>query len=155
MASNYLSSYYTTKEKTKLVHTGRGGAGNYTRVSLASTPRANGPPNTLTRINSNTPSISSISTAASYASSTNTFSSGRGGAGNIHPLSEYPTISESEEKERAELVSKRREARNIWFIGRGGAGNEVIQEKRDDEKNEDGIHRSGSLERMWRKIGGR
>ena len=93
------------------IHTGRGGAGNFTRApasvtrgSDASGPASRLPPTSLSSQNSNKP-----------------FTTGRGGAGNIHPPSERAIFSFDEELERQ--LSQDRHAAPVYHVGRGGAGN--------------------------------
>ncbi|KAL5361403.1 hypothetical protein BJX96DRAFT_151930 [Aspergillus floccosus] len=92
------------------IHTARGGAGNV--ISLKNTKTtdsqtATGPPS-LTRLDSNVPS---------------TFTSGRGGAGNVHSSSERAIFSFDEELER-----EMRRAAPVYHVGRGGAGNMVFSD---------------------------
>ena len=47
-------------------------------------------------------------------------STGRGGAGNIYPVSELPMFSFDEEMD---LQEGRERANDVWHVGRGGAGN--------------------------------
>ncbi|KAI9368778.1 hypothetical protein BJX61DRAFT_198767 [Aspergillus egyptiacus] len=94
------------------LHTARGGAGNV--ISLKNTKTtdsrtATGPPS-LTRLDSRVPA---------------TFTSGRGGAGNVHSSSERAIFSFDEELER-EMHS----AAPVYHVGRGGAGNMIY---RDDD----------------------
>lgn len=96
------------------VYTGRGGSGNV--ISLKNTKttdsRTATGPASLTRLDSRTPS---------------TFTSGRGGAGNVHCSSERAIFSFDEELER-----DLRRAAPVYHVGRGGAGNMMY---RDDSSN--------------------
>lgn len=92
------------------IHTARGGAGNV--VSLKNTKttdsrNATGPP-ALTRLDSRTP---------------RTFTSGRGGAGNVHSSSERAIFSFDEELER-----EMRRVAPVYHVGRGGAGNMICND---------------------------
>lgn len=89
-----------------IYHT-RGGAGNV--VNLENTPitdsqTATGPAS-LTRLDSRVPSA---------------FTSGRGGAGNVHGPSERAIFSFDEELER-----EMRRVAPVYHVGRGGAGNMI------------------------------
>jgi hypothetical protein len=96
------------------VYTGRGGSGNV--ISLKNTKttdsRTATGPASLTRLDSRTPT---------------TFTSGRGGAGNVHSSSERAIFSFDEELER-----DLRRAAPVYHVGRGGAGNMIY---RDDASN--------------------
>ncbi|KAL3464078.1 hypothetical protein BJX64DRAFT_255542 [Aspergillus heterothallicus] len=96
------------------LHTARGGAGNI--ISLKNTKttdsRTATGPASLTRLDSRTPT---------------TFTSGRGGAGNVHSSSERAIFSFDEELER-----EMRRAAPVYHVGRGGAGN-MIHRNNDNE----------------------
>ncbi|KAL3479888.1 hypothetical protein BJX99DRAFT_221402 [Aspergillus californicus] len=99
------------------LHTARGGAGNI--ISLKNTKTtpsrsATGPPS-LTRLDSHTPS---------------TFTTGRGGAGNVHSSSERAIFSFDEELER-----EMRRAAPVYHVGRGGAGNMMHRNKDNDNES--------------------
>ncbi|KAL2835207.1 hypothetical protein BDW59DRAFT_137323 [Aspergillus cavernicola] len=87
------------------LHTARGGAGNI--ISLKNTmttdSRSATGPASLTRLDSHAPT---------------SFTTGRGGAGNIHDTSERAIFSFDEELER-----EMRRAAPVYHVGRGGAGN--------------------------------
>ncbi|KAJ5732575.1 hypothetical protein N7493_004056 [Penicillium malachiteum] len=92
------------------VYTGRGGSGNV--VSLKNTKttesRTATGPASLTRLDSRAPA---------------TFTSGRGGAGNVHTSSERAIFSFDEE-----LARDLRRAAPVYHVGRGGAGNMMYRE---------------------------
>ncbi|KAB8079234.1 hypothetical protein BDV29DRAFT_165147 [Aspergillus leporis] len=92
------------------LHTARGGAGNI--ISLKNTKttdsRTATGPASLTRLDSRAPT---------------TFTSGRGGAGNVHSSSERAIFSFDEELER-----DLRRAAPVYHVGRGGAGNMVFRD---------------------------
>lgn len=95
------------------VLTGRGGAGNITKVPASVTrgSDASGPASQFSSLSSHSPSLKS-----------RTFLTGRGGAGNIHhPPSERAIFSFDEELERQ--LSQDRHAAPVYHVGRGGAGN--------------------------------
>ncbi|KAL2799229.1 hypothetical protein BJX62DRAFT_126370 [Aspergillus germanicus] len=98
------------------LHTARGGAGNI--ISLKNTKttdsRTATGPASLTRLDSRTPT---------------TFTSGRGGAGNVHSSSERAIFSFDEELER-----EMRRAAPVYHVGRGGAGN-MIHRNTDNESS--------------------
>ncbi|KAJ0426391.1 hypothetical protein BJY00DRAFT_307251 [Aspergillus carlsbadensis] len=104
------------------LHTARGGAGNI--ISLKNTKttdsRTASGPASLTRLDSRTPT---------------TFTSGRGGAGNVHSSSERAIFSFDEELER-----EMRRAAPVYHVGRGGAGNKI----RRDNDNESSLSRKFS-----------
>ncbi|KAJ6083913.1 hypothetical protein N7486_010713 [Penicillium sp. IBT 16267x] len=108
MPSNYrvVEPHPSVPHSTRpAVFTGRGGSGNV--VSLKNTKttesRSATGPASLTRLDSRTPA---------------TFTSGRGGAGNVHASSERAIFSFDEELER-----DLRRAAPVYHVGRGGAGN--------------------------------
>ncbi|KAF7593081.1 hypothetical protein BBP40_012098 [Aspergillus hancockii] len=92
------------------LHTARGGAGNV--ISLKNTKttpsRTATGPASLTRLDSRVPTA---------------YTSGRGGAGNVHSSSERAIFSFDEELER-----DLRRAAPVYHVGRGGAGNMVYRE---------------------------
>lgn len=85
-------------------HAGRGGAGNYRRLTTA--------PITTAPIPTPQPT-----------SSSRFFFGGRGGAGNVKPKSERAIFSFDEELERDRLFHEHHAP--VYSIGRGGAGNIV------------------------------
>ncbi|KAJ5638057.1 hypothetical protein N7490_007936 [Penicillium lividum] len=108
MASNYrvVEPHPSVPHTSRpAVFTGRGGSGNV--VSLKNTKttesRSASGPASLTRLDSRIPT---------------TFTSGRGGAGNVHSSSERAIFSFDEELER-----DLRRAAPVYHVGRGGAGN--------------------------------
>ncbi|KAE8148980.1 hypothetical protein BDV25DRAFT_157165 [Aspergillus avenaceus] len=92
------------------LHTARGGAGNV--ISLKNTKTTDSQtatgPASLTRLDSRAPT---------------TYTSGRGGAGNVHSSSERAIFSFDEELER-----DLRRAAPVYHVGRGGAGNMVFSD---------------------------
>ncbi len=95
------------------IPTGRGGAGNITKVpsSVTHGSDASGPASQFSSLSSHSPTLKS-----------RTFLTGRGGAGNIqHPPSERAIFSFDEELERQ--LSQERHAAPVYHVGRGGAGN--------------------------------
>lgn len=95
---------------TKAVHTSRGGAGNVVRLDSTRTTSGQDAcgPASLTRLDSH---------QRKY------YTSGRGGAGNVHTTNEHTIFSFDEELELQLRHDKH--AAPIFHIGRGGAGNAV------------------------------
>lgn len=150
--------------------TGRGGAGNITKVpsSVTRGSDASGPASQFSSLSSHSPSLKS-----------RTFLTGRGGAGNIHhPPSERAIFSFDEELERQ--LSQERHAAPVYHVGRGGAGNVygrpqnarverylsgVDRRKSDDsesQKSDSSVRSDGSgadfatqkMKKGWKKITG-
>lgn len=99
---------------------GRGGAGNSTRLP---------PPTSLHSTTSHltSPSYSSKSSHSKYTT-------GRGGAGNLHlSTDERPMFRFDEELERERLKG---EAAPVYHVGRGGSGN-AVNERRGSSGSED------------------
>ena len=95
-------SYHVTEPlpsvpATNYVHYGRGGAGNYMRAT----------PSTLSKTASIASATSSNKALSAHGSTK--FSSGRGGAGNIHPSSERAIFRFDEELARERPVAQLRE----------------------------------------------
>ncbi|KUJ12057.1 uncharacterized protein LY89DRAFT_673846 [Mollisia scopiformis] len=91
-------------------HSGRGGMGNTFKAPKTSNgSTAKGP--------------ASLFEHGLPASSSSKFSSGRGGAGNIHAPSERAIFSFDEELERETTREQRAKQGSAWHVGRGGAGN--------------------------------
>jgi hypothetical protein len=102
---------------------GRGGAGNLTRApqNVTRGATATGPPSRLSFPSTSSSSTTSTSRAGSSTSSqTRAVHSGRGGVGNVHPVSERAIFSFDEELERQ---LSREHAAPVFHVGRGGAGN--------------------------------
>lgn len=92
------------------IHSGRGGAGNTFKAPKTSNPRtASGP---ASRFEGGLPETSTK------------FSSGRGGAGNIHHTSEKQPFSFDDELDRQRTREKKLKSSGAaYHVGRGGAGN--------------------------------
>jgi len=91
------------------VHAGRGGAGNTFKAPKTSKgSSARGPASLF---------------EAGLPQGSGKFSSGRGGAGNIHPSSEKAIFSFDEELERQSTRERKIQDGAIYHVGRGGAGN--------------------------------
>jgi hypothetical protein len=106
---------------------GRGGAGNLTRApqNVTRGATASGPPSRL-QFPSTSPSSSSSTAPRPSSSATSSHAprvvhSGRGGVGNVHPVSERAIFSFDEELERH--LSRESHAAPVYHVGRGGAGN--------------------------------
>ncbi|KAG4442259.1 hypothetical protein IFR05_002250 [Cadophora sp. M221] len=121
-------------------HAGRGGAGNYFKA----------------------PKTSNGSTARGPASlfengipkSTSMFSSGRGGAGNIHKPSERAIFSFDEELQLQKTREEKMKDGAVYHIGRGGAGNwsstrpESSRKDSSSSSDSNGSVRSGFFGRL-------
>ncbi|KAK2753070.1 hypothetical protein FQN55_005030 [Onygenales sp. PD_40] len=140
-----------------VIHTSRGGAGNI--VSLKNTTTTPGQtatgPASLTRLDSRPQKR---------------FTSGRGGAGNIHSSGERAIFSFDEELERQ--LRREKEVAPVFHVGRGGAGNTIVpdgfdlarkssgtgsvQSASSTESNADSIKNKArrSLEARWGKFMG-
>jgi len=108
-----MSSRYSVTEPhptvRKYAHTGRGGAGNMIKAPKTSNGRtATGPASLFEH---------------GLPQTSEKFSSGRGGAGNIHLNSEKAVFSFDEELERHSTRERKDKEGGIWHVGRGGAGN--------------------------------
>ncbi|KAL2023804.1 hypothetical protein VTK56DRAFT_1071 [Thermocarpiscus australiensis] len=105
MASYTITEPHPTVPMNSYTHSGRGGLGNFFRAPATTSP--SGVP---------TPATTSTTTRTTSRS----FYSGRGGAGNAHAAGERPVLSFDEEFTRAEVRDK---TATISHVGRGGAGN--------------------------------
>ncbi|KAF2274397.1 uncharacterized protein EI97DRAFT_354242, partial [Westerdykella ornata] len=115
MPAYHITEPHPSLPASHIYHSGRGGAGNYTRVTPSSiTPgaTASGP---ASRIKLTPPPSTAI------------FASGRGGAGNMRAERERAMFSFDEELAAQERL--REHAAPVYHIGRGGAGNFCV----DDE----------------------
>ncbi|KAJ5569968.1 uncharacterized protein N7459_009398 [Penicillium hispanicum] len=128
-ASNYrvVEPHPSVPSSTRpAIYTGRGGCGNV--ISLKNTKttdsRTATGPASLTRLDSRAPS---------------TFTSGRGGAGNVHSSSERAIFSFDEELER-----DLRRAAPVYHVGRGGAGNTIFRDDASDSSSLSRKHSAGS-----------
>lgn len=127
------------------IHSGRGGAGNTFKAPKTSNPRtATGP---ASHFEHGLPQ-----TAAR-------FSSGRGGAGNIHLTSEKAPYSFDDELERQQSRERDMRSGAAYHVGRGGAGNctsaiSATAGRKDSTGSvESGSSRSGFLGRLSHSIG--
>jgi hypothetical protein len=125
----------------KYIHSGRGGAGNTFKAPKTSNgSSANGP--------------ASLFETGLPDTTASKFSSGRGGAGNIHHKSERAIFSFDEELERQSTQEKRVKEGAVWHVGRGGAGNWTTtrpESSRKDSTNSadsDDSRRSGFFSRL-------
>lgn len=112
---------------------GRGGAGNKTRPP---------PPTSIT-------TTTRLTDDSRYTHSNHAFTTGRGGAGNLHPSGdERPMFRFDEELERDRV---RGEVAPVYHVGRGGSGNAVKERRESEGSSSSGSDRSskrGSLEWM-------
>lgn len=72
-----------------------------------------------------------------------TFTTGRGGAGNVHPSSERAIFSFDEELERQ--LSQERHAAPVYHVGRGGAGNVSSSSSSSSGSSASQKHNVGSI----------
>jgi hypothetical protein len=130
------------------IYSGRGGAGNVTRVKatdLTNGQTASGP---ASRVKLTPPPTTCY------------FASGRGGAGNMHREKERAMFSFDEELQQQERL--RSQQAPVYHVGRGGAGNLVDEMKpRSQRQNsassmssngsdKDGVRRS--VESAWNRL---
>jgi len=104
--SYQITEPHPTALPNHYVHCGRGGAGNTYKISSTTTTK--------------TPSMTKVPSHTSSTSASSKTSTGRGGAGNIHAVSDLPHFSFDEEMN---LQVGREAAHDVWHVGRGGAGN--------------------------------
>ena len=127
------------------IYYGRGGAGNVTRVpkNITSGQDASGP---ASRIKLSPPPSNAL------------FTSGRGGAGNMHREKERAMFSFDEELVQQERL--REHAAPVYHIGRGGAGNLVEERQKTSRQNSASSTMSSdsdrrvrsSIEGAWHKM---
>lgn len=130
------------------IYSGRGGAGNVTRVKpteLTNGTTASGP---ASRIKLTPPPSNAY------------FASGRGGAGNMHREKERAMFSFDEELQQQERL--RSQQAPVYHVGRGGAGNLVDELKprsqrqnsassaSSNESEKEGVRRS--METAWHRL---
>ncbi|PGH15326.1 hypothetical protein AJ79_02492 [Helicocarpus griseus UAMH5409] len=109
------------------MHTSRGGAGNVISLKNTTTTPAQSAtgPASVTRLDNRTPTR---------------YTSGRGGAGNVHSSSERAIFSFDEELERQ--LRREKEVAPVFHVGRGGAGNTVVPDGFDLSRK----HSGGSVQ---------
>ncbi|KAL5121551.1 hypothetical protein ACEQ8H_000623 [Pleosporales sp. CAS-2024a] len=130
------------------LYSGRGGAGNVTRVKasdITNGATASGP---ASRIKLTPPPTTSY------------FASGRGGAGNMHTGQERAIFSFDEELQQQERLRSQRAP--VYHIGRGGAGNLVDELKPRTQRTSSSSSASsqesvtegvrGSIDYAWRRL---
>ncbi|CAK7270675.1 hypothetical protein SEPCBS119000_004208 [Sporothrix epigloea] len=105
---------HPTVQANAYTHSGRGGLGNIFRAPTSVTPAAGIP--TPLSLSCSSPS------PVSRSSSSTRFYAGRGGAGNVYPISERQSVSLDDEFAHASTVAK---SAMRGHVGRGGAGNYV------------------------------
>lgn len=105
-----LTEPHPSVPRTNYMPSGRGGAGNYRHVDATKIT----PPSSATGPASLTP----LSESDTHK---RPFTSGRGGAGNVHLPSERAIFSFDEELERQRIVDAK--VAPVYHIGRGGMGN--------------------------------
>lgn len=126
----HLTEPHPSVPRTSYIHSGRGGAGNFKHIdpsTVTSPSSASGP--------------ASLTPLPGADTTTRAFTSGRGGAGNVHRASERAIFSFDEELERQRIVDAK--VAPVYHIGRGGAGNLI-----DDRRPSMDSHRQGSASSM-------
>jgi hypothetical protein len=128
MPSYTITEPHPTVPKNSYTHSGRGGAGNFFRVSETTSPLG---------VPVRAPTNPTTTTAPR-------FYSGRGGAGNIHSSAERQALSFDEEFQRAEIREK---TSTITHVGRGGAGNvfSSLSSSTEDKTRRDSNSTNGSV----------
>lgn len=99
---------------SRYMHTSRGGAGNVANASPASIthgPDAQGPPSRIF-----------LNSSSSQSNKSRPYTSGRGGAGNIHQNSSERRLFSFDE-ELASQLQRDQHLAPVYHVGRGGAGN--------------------------------
>lgn len=91
------------------IHSGRGGAGNVMKA-----------PSTVTR-GSDASGPAARASVSSLSKPRLSFTSGRGGIGNVHDASERAIFSFDEELERQ--LTREKHIAPVYHVGRGGSGN--------------------------------
>lgn len=148
MPSFHITEPHPSVKSSGYIYSGRGGAGNVTRVKpteVTAGQTASGP---ASRVKLTPPP------------STAFFTSGRGGAGNMHREKERAMFSFDEELQQQERL--RAQQAPVYHVGRGGAGNLVDEMKPRShrtnsassnssvEEEKDGVRRS--VEHAWNRL---
>jgi len=148
MPSFHITEPHPSVKSSSYIYSGRGGAGNVTRVKPAEVTNgatASGP---ASRVKLTPPPSNSY------------FASGRGGAGNMHRERERAMFSFDEELQQQERL--RSQQAPVYHVGRGGAGNLVDEMKPRShrqnsasshssvEEEKDGVRRS--VESAWHRL---
>jgi hypothetical protein len=130
------------------IHSGRGGAGNTFKAPKTSNPSTASGPASL--FQNGLPETSSK------------FSSGRGGAGNIHLTSEKAPFSFDDELDRQRTREKKMSSGAVYHVGRGGAGNytsasvkpsNLRKDSASSIDSEGSSHSNGFLDRLSHTFG--
>ena len=127
----HLTEPHPSVPRTSYIHSGRGGAGNFKHVdasTITSASSASGP--------------ASLTPLPAPDTSSRAFTSGRGGAGNVHRAAERAIFSFDEELERQRIVDAK--VAPVYLIGRGGAGNLFSDDRRPSGGGDYAQHRHGS-----------
>ncbi|CAK7275052.1 hypothetical protein SEPCBS57363_006481 [Sporothrix epigloea] len=109
-----ITEPHPTVQANAYTHSGRGGLGNIFRAPTSVTP-SSGIPTSFS-------SSSSSSASRSGSSGSTRFYAGRGGAGNVYPISERQGVSLDDEFAYASAVAT---SAVRGHVGRGGAGNVI------------------------------
>ncbi|KAL3427767.1 hypothetical protein PVAG01_01276 [Phlyctema vagabunda] len=121
MAYSVTEPHPTVRAST-YVYSGRGGAGNMIKAPKTSNgSTAHGPASLFEN---------------GLPQSNSKFSSGRGGAGNIHLTSVKAPFSFDEELERQSTRERKEREGATWHVGRGGAGNFADTTKKSSSRKD-------------------
>ncbi|MCJ1368009.1 hypothetical protein MMC16_007147 [Acarospora aff. strigata] len=137
-SSSSTSSLVDRSGSVGFIHYGVGGAGNYRRVESTS--------------------LTALPPVPTNFRALGPFSSGIGGAGNIHEASERAMVSDHEELARSKIREK--SSPSAHFIGIGGAGNRRGSRRSSASSNSasQGTEYSedplpiGGADMLWKKI---
>ncbi|KAG5940764.1 hypothetical protein E4U59_002257 [Claviceps monticola] len=129
-----MSKYLLTEpspSSTSFIRCGRGGAGNTFRASSKTA-------STIATIATIATTTTIIAKPTTQSSSSRRVFGGIGGAGNVHPVTEMPSPTESLDDALQHAAA--RDGASVGYCGRGGAGN--IYRRKD--KNHDAVSLSSS-----------
>jgi len=110
--------FFPPPSSSSRVHVGRGGAANI--ASAKRSPLSISSAASTHSSQSTTNAHANVSTASTKAGSQRSFT-GRGGAGNAHPVAEFAIFSFDEELQN--LKRAHEHLAPVYHIGRGGGGN--------------------------------
>lgn len=139
MPSYSITEPHPTALPNHYIHTGRGGAGNMIKSSM------------LTKSTPKSSSLHKVPSSHSSHNSSAKTSTGRGGAGNIHLVSELPMFSFDEEM-NAQVG--REKHHDVWHVGRGGAGNWTSRQPEGSSRKVSGESNSSSGSGLFGRLSG-
>ncbi|KAG6055012.1 hypothetical protein E4U17_003294 [Claviceps sp. LM77 group G4] len=126
-----MSKYFLTEpspSSTSFIRCGRGGAGNTFRAS------------SKTASTTTTITATITATPTTKTSSSRRVLGGIGGAGNVHPVTEMPSPTESLDDALRHAAA--RDDASVGYCGRGGAGN--IYRRKDKDRDAASLSSSSS-----------